>query len=124
MKLSMDDIMNASFGEVSNKIKGTFKKTINIRQYESEVLEIESELDIGDKELVGAERMLISALLQAQLEYTVYCNLAFKGLVTNTELQTRREELVEAVNTIKDKAESILGKDMSEYIRGIQLDEK
>jgi len=120
----MDDIMNASFGEVSNKIKGTFKKTINIRQYESEVLEIESELDIGDKELVGAERMLISALLQAQLEYTVYCNLAFKGLVTNTELQTRREELVEAVNTIKDKAESILGKDMSEYIRGIQLDEK
>lgn len=115
MKVDMDKIMEASFGEVSSKIRATYRKTVNIRQYETEVIELETELDMGDTELTGAERMLISAMLQAQLEYTAYANLACKGLVTNTELVQRRQQLVECVQLLKDKAEKLTGKSLDKY---------
>ena len=99
--MDMDKIISASLGEVSSNIKATYRKTVNVKQYETEVIEIETNLDMGDVELSGAERMLLSAILQAQLEYTAYCNLAYKGLVTNTELQNRRNQLVNSVMSIK-----------------------
>ena len=121
MSINMDDIMRASLGEVSNEIRATYKKTVNVRQYETEVVELEAKLDVGDEELNGAERMLVSAILQAQLEYTAYCNLAYKGLVTNTELQSRREQLIGSVQAIKEKAERVTGRKLDKYIKHTDL---
>lgn len=121
MSINMDDIMRASLGEVSNEIRATYKKTVNVRQYETEVVELEAKLDVGDEELNGAERMLVSAILQAQLEYTAYCNLAYKGLVTNTELQSRREQLTGSVQAIKEKAERVTGRKLDKYIKHTDL---
>lgn len=121
MSINMDDIMRASLGEVSNEIRATYKKTVNVRQYETEVVELEAKLDVGDEELNGAERMLVSAILQAQLEYTAYCNLAYKGLVTNTELQSRREQLIGSVRAIKEKAERVTGRKLDKYIKHTDL---
>ena len=47
--INMDDIMNASLGEVSNKLSVTFKKTVLVRDYETEVMEAVTsvELDHG-----------------------------------------------------------------------------
>lgn len=115
MKLSVENIMGASFGEVSNEIRATYKKTVLVRQYETEVVEHETILKL-EHEVSGAERMFISALLQVQLEYTAYCQLAFKGLITNTELANRKDELEKGVNAIMEKAESILGKSLDNYI--------
>lgn len=112
LAVSMESIMGASFGEVSNTIRATYKKTVNVKQYETEVVELESVLDIGDRVLTGAERMLMSAMLQAQLEYTAYCNLTLKGLVTQTELNVRKKQLVDSVAIIKTKAEAVSGKSM------------
>lgn len=115
MSINMDNIMEASFGEASSTIRGTFKKTVYIRQYETEVMEIESSIDMGDKQLTGAERMLLSAILQAQLEYSVYCNLVQKGTITVTELQERRVQLENSVLAVKNKAEQVLGRELDEY---------
>lgn len=107
-RVSMDSIMQASLGEVSNKLTVTFKKTVLIRDYETEVVESTTTVEI-DQKLSAIERMFITALLQAQMEYTAYCNLAAKGIVTATELAGRKKMLEEGVYAIKFKADSILG---------------
>lgn len=113
--MDMDKILGASFGEASSEIKATFKKTVRIREYETEVIEIESKLDMGDKTLSGIERVLVSAILQAQLEYESYCGLCYKGLVTQEELNQRRQNLVDEIVALKAKAESITGESMDKY---------
>ena len=122
MDMSMEKIMEASFGEVSNTIRATYKKTVLIRQYETEVMEVESVVDMGDEKISGAERMLLSALLQAQIEYTTYVNLAYKGQVTNSELIARKEQLIEGVQAIKTKAEAVLGVSMNKYFEHLDKD--
>lgn len=104
MGLTIENIMETSFGEPSSEIRATYKKTLNVKQYETEVIELETVLKI-DRELSGGERMMLSAILQVQLEYTAYCQLAFKGLVTQSELQLRKKTLEDGVNAIKNKLE-------------------
>lgn len=106
--ITMDTIMDASLGEVSNELTITFKKTVQIRDYETEVIEAVNKVSM-DSELVGIERMFVAAILEAQMEYTVYCNLANKGLVTKSELGSRKKSLEDAVYGIKYKADKILG---------------
>ncbi len=115
MSITMDNILGAKLGENSGVIKAVFKKTINIRQYESEVIELESTLNINE-EISGAERVLVTALLQAQLEYEAFVNLAFKGQITQAELSKRKSELEQEVAVIKAKAESVLGHSMEKYL--------
>lgn len=107
-KISMDDVMQASIGEVSNKLTVTFKKTVLIRDYETEVIEATTSVDL-DKPLTGIERMFISAILQIQMEYTAYINLVSKGIVTKTQFEQRKTALEESLYSIKYKADSILG---------------
>lgn len=107
-KLSMDKIMEASLGEVSNKLTVTFKKTVLIRSYETEVIESTITVDL-EEELTAIERMFVTALLQVQMEYTAYCNLAAKGIVTVQQLTERKAMLEDGLYNIKYKADQILG---------------
>lgn len=106
--INMDNIMNASFGEVSNKLTVTFKKTVLIRDYETEVIEATNSVEF-DHPLIGIERMFVAAILEIQMEYTAYINLATKGIVTQSELAMRRKSLEEGLYSIKYKADQILG---------------
>lgn len=107
-KIEMDKIMQASFGEVSNELAVTFKKTVLLRQYETEVIESTSTVKF-DHPLIGIERMFVTAILEIQMEYTAYINLTTKGLITNTQFQQRKEELEQSLYNIKVKADTILG---------------
>lgn len=107
-KIEMDRIMQASFGEVSNELAVTFKKTVLLRQYETEVIESTSTVKF-DHPLIGIERMFVTAILEIQMEYTAYINLTTKGLITNTQFQQRKEELEQSLYNIKVKADTILG---------------
>lgn len=103
--------MRAKMGDIpdTGELTVRFKKTINVKQYESEVVEASMSLK-SDNNWTGAERMLALALMQAQLEYEVFCSLAFKGVINQTELSQRKVELEQAVNSIKLKAEAVLGR--------------
>lgn len=121
-KISMDDVMQASIGEVSNKLTVTFKKTVLIRDYETEVIEATTSVDL-DKPLTGIERMFVSAILQIQMEYTAYINLVSKGIVTKTQFEQRKTALEESLYNIKYKADSILGAGViDQYIHYKNLD--
>lgn len=108
-EVTMDRIMSASFGETTSSIRSTFKRTINIRQYETETLELSSTLDIG-RSLCGIERMVISAILQAQLEYEAYIQMSMKGYITSSEFDMRKKVLTEDVAGLVAKGEALLGK--------------
>lgn len=106
--ISMDRIMEASLGEVSNKITVTFKKTVLIRDYETEVIEATNSVEF-DHPLIGIERMFVTAILEIQMEYTAYVNLASKGIITQSQLTERKTMLEQSLYTIKVKADQILG---------------
>ena len=111
MKVSMDDIMKATFGEYPNQdteeLNIVFKKTINIKQYESEVMESSVSVKVP-KGLTGAERMVILAIMQAQTEYEMYCMLAFKQYISQNDLIERKTTLENGVSALLGKAETIL----------------
>lgn len=109
--VTMDNVMNASFGETGSSIRATFKKTINVRQYETETYEASTTLEL-EREVSGIERMIISSLLQAQLEYAGYIQLHQKGYVSDNEFNTRKQCLEEDVNLLKMKGEKLLGKSL------------
>lgn len=111
----MDDILNSSMGEPSSKIRASFKKTVQVKSYETEVIECETEL-ILEEALTGLERVFVTALLHAQLEYEAFINLHFKGWVSDAEFEARKTRLVNSVNIIKSKAES-MNVDISRFIK-------
>ena len=115
MAVSMEQIMASTIGEASSEIRASYKKTVLIRQYETEVIEIETTLKI-EHEVSNAERILISSLLQAQLEYAAYSQLFLKGLVTKTEFSDRKKEIEQGIEVILNKAETTLGKKLDNYL--------
>jgi hypothetical protein len=120
--IAMDDIMQASFGEVANELTVTFKKTVLQRQYETEVIESTSKVKL-DNTLTGIERMFVTALIEVQLEYTTYVSLAAKGVITQSKLAERKQMLEEGLYSIKYKADQILGEGViDKYINYNNLD--
>lgn len=115
-RVTMDDILASTFGEATSEITSTFKKTVFVRQYETEVVEYSSTVRF-EKPMSGAERVLLSALLHVQLEYSAYCDLVHKGFVTESEFNSRKRTLEEDMNRLKEKAESVLGRSMDEYFK-------
>lgn len=121
-RISMDSIMDASLGEVSNKITTTFKKTVLIRDYETEVIEATNSVEF-EHPLIGIERMFVTAVMEIQMEYTAYVNLMAKGLITQSEFSIRKKSLEEGLYSIKFKADSILGEGViDKYINHNNLD--
>lgn len=122
--LKMEDIMEASLGEVSNKLTVKFKKTVQVKQYETETIEAMSSVNIDDS-LTGIERMFVTSIIAAQMEYTTFCSLAVKGYVTGKELQDRKKELEDVLYSLKYKADEILGPGkIDKYIKDTNLDKK
>jgi hypothetical protein len=120
--IPMDNIMEASLGEVSNKLTVTFKKTVLIRDYETEVIEATNTVEF-DHPLIGIERMFVTAIIEIQMEYTAYINLVAKGLITNSQFAERKKMLEEGLYSIKVKADQILGPGVIEkYIEYRNLD--
>lgn len=110
---TMDSILGAKFGANVSTIEACFKKTVKTREYETEVVELRATVEISPN-ASGIERMIATTLLQAQLEYTAYSNLAFKGIVTEAEFKKRKEELEASVNAVAGKYYALTGKNPME----------
>lgn len=114
--LTMDDILKADFGETKGELAVSYKKTINTKQYESEVIELETKLAV-DNNLSGVGRMAVATLLAAQLEYTCYVSLFRKGQISTTDFVARRDELASVCSEACDKYETVTGNDISHIIK-------
>lgn len=120
MNSTIDKVIKSSFGESTNTINVMFKKTVLIKDYETEVLEASTQVTF-DHAITGAERILVSAMLRIQMEYEAYCNLVMKGMVTQTQFDQRKLELAQDLVAIKNKAESLTGQSYDKYFE-LKLD--
>lgn len=111
----MNSILKSNLAETSSIISVSFKKTVLIRSYETEVIEGSTQITL-DRNISGAERALIIAIAEIQIEYEAYTNLLMKGMITQSDFFDRKAQLVNNVLALKQKAESILGKSMDEYV--------
>ena len=111
----MNEILKATFGEASSMVRASFKKTVNVKQYETEVIEVSSNLNF-ERPMSGIERAICSAILQAQLEYETYIQLYVKGYVTETQFNERKSALTNDVNMLLAKGEQLTGKPMDYLI--------
>lgn len=109
MLLNMEDILKCNLDARNEVIEATFKKTVLIRQYETEVVELKSTLSF-DKAITGEERVLVVAIIKAQIEFAAYSDLLFRKLITQEEFNLRKQEMTETINALKSKAEQVSGK--------------
>lgn len=114
--MTMDDILKADFGETSGKLVVRYKKTINTKQYESEVVEMETQLEVPEN-LKGTARMAVATLLAAQLEYTCYTGMFRKGQIHVEDFVERRDKLAEVCGEVCKKYEDLTGNDISTIIK-------
>lgn len=113
--MGINEILSAKVKSNGDIIRVAFKKTINTAPYETEVVEAESSACLYEENLTGIEKDFITALMQAQLEFEVYFQIACKGHITQEQFDNRKNQLVSSVEALKAKATS-LGVDLSKYI--------
>lgn len=104
----MDNLMKMKFSEKSTKVAVSFRKTCFIRDYETEVVEADTEVTF-DHEISGAEREFIATALQAQMEYAGYAGLRSKKLISEKEFAERKKDLATSVVSFANKLEQIEG---------------
>lgn len=114
--MNINDILEASFGETSDKLRVNFKKTILVQQYETEVFEAETEVEL-DHKITGAERVFLTALMKSQMEYTVYVDLYVKKQITKEQYEDRKKDIITTISSIKAQAEEVLGYSLDKYIK-------
>ena len=113
---TMDDILGSSLGsDGSEEIRVIFQKKTAVKQYEPELVEVESTLRVP-KNLKGPERMLVSAILLSQVEYTCFVQLLAKKQVTADEFNLRKKELEGAINALAKKYKDLTGEEPTEYL--------
>lgn len=115
----MDNILNARFGESSSEITVEFKKTVLIRNYETEVVDLMSTVKL-DEAVDGMDRALITCILNAQLEIQAYMSLLIRGKVGQTEYDQRKTKILMDVNSMANRYERLTGRSAGKYLELIE----
>lgn len=111
--ITMDSILGAKFGTEAGTLEASFRKTVKTKEYETEVVEVKAKVDI-EPNASGIDRMMGLALLEAQIEYSAYSNLVFKGVITEAEFAKRKEDIERSVNAVASKYVGITGESPAE----------
>ena len=106
---TLDSLLRATLSntEGTTEIKVSFRKTIQTRPYESETIDIDSSLLVNNN-ITSMERMLITSILQLELEYTVYSMLALQGKMSTEEFNKEKVSIENAIDSLKTKASTVL----------------
>lgn len=121
MKLnSIEDIFSLSIMSNREDIRVSFKKTVNTKQYESEVVEASTTISI-DNRVSNEERNLIIQIVEAQLEYSVMYSLMTKSLVTREEFNTRQNDMLTTINSFIEVYENKYGGHFYDMMKTVKL---
>lgn len=96
--MEFSEIINKKIGKAGEKgtLSVSYKKTVNIRQYETEVVEasLEVPVDVNDTD---AKLEVIEAMAMAKVEFAVIYSLANKKLITVEEYERRKAEMLNTI---------------------------
>lgn len=115
----INNILNARFGEVSNTLSADFKKTILIRNFETEVTDTHASL-VLDHAIDGMDRVFISNILQAQLELGCYTSLYFQSRIPLDEYLERKQKIEYEINAMAEQYENLTGRSPGRYLDLVQ----
>lgn len=116
MRYKADDILGAGFGEIDNEITVEFKKTVKVREYETEAFDIMAKVKM-DTMADGYDRTLVYTLMQAQVELRGFASLLMRGLVPQNEYDERKRKIETDVNVVIQKYEQMTGRSADKYFR-------
>lgn len=119
MRYSAGDILNAHFGEKETTIKAEFRKTIQIRNYETEVYSISSEIKL-DPNITGYRKAFVQSLLQAQLELIAYRSLRLQNKVQEAEYNNRRDSIIYSINYLAAEFARSTGENPGDFMELIK----
>ena len=105
----INKVLNAEIGTLPTNIRVEFKKTVPVKQYETEA--VSDGVEMSTEGMDGMDRAMIYALLEVQAEYTVIANLAIKGLITQQAFTSRVQALETYINQMSARYSSITGRD-------------
>lgn len=105
----IDKILNTQFGDPGGELAIEFKKTVKVKQYETEAISVSMRVNLQDAS--GPYRVMAYTLLEAQAEYAAMANLVTKGHITQQEFILRVQALESYVNSMAAKYKSITGLD-------------
>ena len=98
--MTMDDILSSKLSSSleDGKLHISFRKTVCLRQYETEVMEAEIDVPVTQDD-IDHRLPYIATLAEAKLEYSVLYQFWLANKITREEFETRKAQLVEGANT-------------------------
>ena len=100
MSTTIDDLIKTGYTTGKHaKISVSFNKLIRTKDYESERIQADLELDVNPEEDI----LLEIAKAQSILEYSCMTQLLYKNQISQAEFNIRKEELNSALATIELK---------------------
>jgi hypothetical protein len=109
---SIKEIMAASVLTEKNEMSITFKKIFSIKEYETETLVIDCNIDVTN--MNTEEARLAALLMQARMEYQVYLAGLVKGRISKEDFEKFKKEWEDIVNAY---LKSNGGKIREQYIK-------
>lgn len=92
--MNIESILSAGIGSSTEngRLRMNFKKTINIRQYETEVIEASLDIPITPN-MTGAKLEMIESVALAKIEYGIMWNLLAREMITQEEFNNCKLKL-------------------------------
>lgn len=117
--MDMNTLLSADFGEKSSKIKVSFKRTIQIEQYNPETMQVDTEVEF-EGHMSAIERDAIICVLQATTEYQALIHLYKKELIDSQEFVSTRTKLEKSCEDVLTKYEKLTGKSRDSILKRVE----
>lgn len=117
--MDMNTLLGADFGEKSSKIKVSFKRTIQIEQYNPETIQVDTEVEF-EGSMSAIERDTIICVLQATTEYQALIHLYKKELIDSQEFVSTRTKLEKSCDDVLNKYEKLTGKSKNNILKRVE----
>lgn len=120
---NMNELLASSFGEQSNRLTISFKKTVSLGQYQTETVQADAEVIFDNKDgMTAIERETINNVLMCTTEYSVISHIYLKGQMSQQEFLDRRKKLECSAEAMLKKYEALTGKSRDTIINKINTE--
>lgn len=106
--MKMEELLLSNFGEASSRITVSFKKNVQIAQYQTEAVQSDSEL-MMEKSMSAIEREVIVNTLACTNEFAVISHLYKKGQMSKDDFMSRKAKLEDSSEAMLRKYEALTG---------------
>jgi len=102
----VNKMLKSNFDETKSTVKASFRKVVQVKDYESETVDLQTEIEF-DRVLTVMERVFIASILKNSLEYSAMISLYNRNYVTAPQLNERIGCIKADIDMLMDKAKKL-----------------